>query len=233
MFTVLKSYFKSFLQLFYPKICVACSESLIQQEETICLICENNLPFTNFYLIQNNPLQKKFWGRIDIQNIDSILFFEKDSTTQHLLHQLKYQNRQDVGTKLANIYTENCKASSINFSFDGIVSVPLHSKKLKRRGYNQCETFALKIAQNWHIPYFKNALKRNVDTQSQTGKNRTDRWDNVAEIFEVNEPKLIQNKHILLVDDVLTTGATIEACGIKILEIPNTKLSVLTMACKI
>lgn len=233
MTTVLNSYFKSLSQLFFPKICVACAENLIQQEETLCLVCEHKLPFTNFSAIENNPLQKKFWGRIELQRADSLLFFEKDSTTQHLLHQLKYQNRQDVGTKLANILTEKYKTNNINIPFDGVVSVPLHKKKLKRRGYNQCDTFAQKIAEKWHIPYFKNALKRNIDTKSQTGKNRADRWENVAEIFEVAEPDIIKNKHLLLIDDVLTTGATLEACGMKILELPNTQLSVLTMACKL
>lgn len=233
MSNLLKTYFQSFSQLFFPKICVACSESLTQQEETICLLCQNKLPFTNFYALENNPLQKKFWGRIELQKIDSFLFFEKDSTTQHLLHQLKYANRQDVGTMLGSLLGEKYATNNTIVPFNCIVSVPLHQKKLKRRGYNQCDTFAQKLSEEWHIPYFKNALKRNTDTKSQTGKSRTERWDNVAEIFSVIEPEKLRNKHVLLIDDVLTTGATVEACGMKILEMEDTKLSVLTMACKI
>jgi len=233
MFNPFKIYVKSLVQLFYPNICLACSNALNSQEENICIVCEQRLPYTNFHLHESNPLIKKFWGRIDLNYIDSLLYFEKGSRTQELLHQLKYHGKQEIGTTLAEILIKKYDNAALNQKFDAIVSIPLHYKKLKRRGYNQCDNFCKKLSENWQIPYYPNAIIRNSDTITQTGKNRIDRWENVADIFSVNHEEILKNKHILLIDDVLTTGATIEACAQKILSVENTKLSVITMACKV
>lgn len=233
MFNTLKTYSSNLLQLFYPKICAACADTLNSQENTICLVCEQSLPFTNFHLHDNNPLSKKFWGRVEIEQIDSLLYFEKGSKTQELLHHLKYNNRQEIGTKLAEILIKRYDNAALTQKYDAIVSIPLHYKKLKRRGYNQCDTFAQKLSQIWQIPYYKDVIIRNHDNITQTGKNRIDRWENVADIFSIKNEAQLKNKHILLVDDVLTTGATIEACSQNIISIENTKLSVITMACKV
>ena len=233
MFNLLKTYFTNLIQLFYPKLCSACSSTLNSQEEIICIVCEHRLPYTNFHLHDSNPLNKKFWGRIEISSIDSLLYFEKGSRTQELLHQLKYNNKQEIGSKLAEILIRRYDEAALTQKFDAIISIPLHYKKLKRRGYNQCDSFAQKLSTVWQIPYYNNAIVRNHDNVTQTGKNRIDRWENVADIFSVKDKVQLQNKHILLVDDVLTTGATIEACAQNIVTIEKTKLSVITMACKV
>ena len=151
----------------------------------ICAICELRLPFTNFHLHDENPLYKKFWGRVKIENIDSLLYFEKASKTQKLLYNLKYNNRQDVGIKLAKILIDKYENHALTQKYDGIISVPLHYKKMKRRGYNQCDSFAYQLSASWQIPYFSNTLIRNTDNDSQTGKTRIDRWENVHTIFSV------------------------------------------------
>ena len=233
MFKLLKTYSYNLIQLFYPKICAACASTLNSQEDTICIVCEQRLPFTNFHLHDSNPLSKKFWGRVEIHSIDSLLYFEKGSKTQELLHQLKYNNRQEIGTKLAEILIKKYDNTALTQKYDAIISIPLHYKKLKRRGYNQCDTFAQKLSAAWQIPYYKDAVIRNHDNITQTGKNRIDRWENVANIFSLKNNNQFKNMHILLVDDVLTTGATIEACAQNFTKIENTKLSVITMACKV
>jgi ComF family protein len=221
------------LRLCYPKICLACGDSLSSQEEVICTVCVLRLPYTNFHFHEDNPLSKKFWGRVPIQGIDSLLYLEKESKTQQLLYNLKYNARQDVGTKLAEILVERYQNLALQQKYDGIVSVPIHFKKLKIRGYNQCDHFALQLSRSWQIPYLKDALQRNSNNPSQTGKSRILRWENVKDVFSVNEKASLKDKHLLLVDDVLTTGATLEACSNQILAIENTKISILTMACKI
>ena len=223
----------SIVRLCYPKICLACGESMSQQEDVICTICVLRLPYTNFHHHDDNPLSKKFWGRVTIEQIDSLLYFEKASKTKQLLYNLKYNNRQDVGTKLAKIVIEHYQDLALQQKYDGIITVPLHLKKLKIRGYNQCDSFALQLSRSWQIPYLKDALCRISNNPSQTGKNRMMRWENVKDVFSVNEKVQLQGKHLLLIDDILTTGATLEACANQILEIQNTKISILAMACKI
>jgi ComF family protein len=226
-------YINSIFQLCYPKICAACAHNLSKQENVICTICSMKLPYTHFYKLETNPLEKKFWGRIPIENIDSFLYFEKGSLTQELLHKLKYESRQDVGLKLAELLIYYYQEKHLTQKYDGIITIPLHPAKEKIRGYNQCDSFAKKLSSSWEIPYYKNSIVRLNNTVSQTGKNRIDRWDNVNNIFEVKEKENLGHKHLLLIDDVITTGATIEACAQEILKLPNCRISVLTMACKI
>lgn len=228
-----KARLNSLVQLCYPKICLACGTNMSSQEFVICTICELRLPYTNFHLHPENPLSKKFWGRVPISNIDSILYFEKASKTQQLLYNLKYNDRQDVGSKLAQILVERYQNFELTKRYDGIVSVPLHYKKLKRRGYNQCDSFAHQLSTSWEIPYYKNALQRIQNNPSQTGKTRIMRWENVKDVFRISQQTQLTKKHLLLVDDVLTTGATLEACANQILALENTSVSILTMACKI
>ena len=229
----ISSFIQSTFSLFYPKVCLACGSDLSKQEQVICVICELRLPYTNFHHHDSNPLAKKFWGRIPLHDIDSLLYLEKASKTEELLYNLKYNNRQDIGTKLAEILVAKYDEQNLRKKYDGILSIPLHIKKLKLRTYNQCDSFAAHLSHTWQIPYFKKALERKVYNESQTGKNRINRWENVKGVFSVQQSDVLKDKHLLLIDDVLTTGATLEACAQKILEIENTKLSILTMACKI
>lgn len=219
------------MHLVYPNNCVLCQSNLQRNEACICTSCEIQLPYTNYHLLKNNPVEKKLWGRVKLEDASSLLFFEKGMLVQQLISLLKYRKREDVGEKLGDIYGKQLVRDASEFmKIDYIVSIPLHPRKLKKRGYNQCNTFAQKLGEHLKKEVVSDNVIRNIDTKSQTGKNRINRWENVSEIFEVKTPEKFKNKHILIVDDVMTTGATIEALALKILAIENTKVSVLVMA---
>lgn len=224
------SFISDFINLCYPKLCAACHNTLGKNENSICIACIINLPKTNYHLDTENPLNKIFWGRVQIEMVASYYFFNKGNKVQKLLHELKYKGNKNVGEKIGILYGYELLNSPILNSADFIIPVPLHPKKLKKRGYNQSEWFANGLSQSMNIPIATDVLYRNVDSATQTKKSRFNRWENVAEIFSVNEGNELNNKHVLLVDDVITTGATIEACA-KVLKAKNIKVSVVTIAC--
>ncbi len=219
-----------FLSLIFPKVCYACGKSLFKSENCICTYCHYHLPKTNFHLNPDNPVQKLFWGRVNIQAASSMYLFNKGSKVQHLIHQLKYRGKKEIGVSLGQYYGKELRSSPLFSSADMVLPVPLHSKKLKRRGYNQSEAFAAGIAESMEIPSEGSILTRVRASQTQTKRSRYERWKNVEEIFEVAAPEKIEGKHILLADDVVTTGSTLEACANKILEVPGTRVSVVTIA---
>lgn len=219
-----------FLSLIFPKVCYACGKSLFKSENCICTYCHYHLPKTNFHLNPDNPVQKLFWGRVNIQAASSLYLFNKDSKVQHLIHQLKYRGKKEIGASLGKYYGRELRSSALFSSADIVLPVPLHSKKLKKRGYNQSEGFAAGIAESMEIETTSTVLVRVQASQTQTKRSRYERWKNVEEIFEVTCPEKIEGKHILLADDVVTTGSTLEACANKILEVPGTRVSVVTIA---
>jgi ComF family protein len=226
---IIKKYIEGFISLFYPKFCFACNTTLIGNEDFLCTMCRHTLPVTLFHKYESNPVEKLFWGRIKIENATSFLFYDKGSKYGHLLHQFKYKGHTEIGIKLGKLF--GAQLAETNFKdIDLIVPVPLHSAKLRKRGFNQSEVIAKGIAMSLNKPVAGKALKRNIFTSTQTRKGRFERWKNVEGIFEVKDPKLLQNKHILLIDDVITTGATLEAMGNVILNIEGTKISVATLA---
>lgn len=199
--------------LFYPNICVVCGHSLITDEEVICSRCESEIPQTNFWNQADNTLAQRFWGRVPLRGASALYVFKKHDAVQQLIHQLKYKGRKDVGTFIGKKIGEKIVASKgIIQGFDIILPVPLHWKKHRVRGYNQCDFIAQGISEATKIPYSKNILERTEEKVSQTKKKRFDRYGNVSEIFRVAKPGEIKGKHVLLVDDVVTTGATAEAC---------------------
>ncbi|MFT4643788.1 MAG: ComF family protein [Planctomycetota bacterium] len=221
----------NFVNLVYPNYCVLCQSNLHQNEATICTICEVKLPYTNYHKSIDNPIEKKLWGRVPIQKASSLLFFEKGLEVQQLISNLKYKNREDIGAKLAEIYARHLIRDQSEFlKVDLLIPIPLHYKKQKRRGYNQCDSFTITLSEQLNIPFDLKSIERKVDTISQTGKSRIKRWENVSEIFKVTNLDKLKNKHILLIDDVMTTGATLEALANKILAIEGTQVSVLVMA---
>ena len=219
-----------FLSLIFPKACAACGESLLKLENSICTYCLYHLPKTNFHLYTDNPVIKLFWGRTTIFSAASLYSFKKAEKVQRLIHQLKYRGKKEIGTVLGNKYGIELKASPLFSTATLVMPVPLHSKKLKRRGYNQSETFAQGLAEAMEIESSFNNLIRKEASASQTKQSRFERWENVKDAFEIVSPEKLQGKHILLVDDVVTTGSTLEACANKILEVENTKVSIATIA---
>ena len=221
--------FKDFFNLIFPRICVACSEALLKNEQTLCEVCKIKLPKTENYLDKENVVNKIFWGRSKIEMAASYYKFSKKSKVQHILHQLKYKGNKEVGEIVGRLYGDDLKDSIHYQHIDVIIPVPLHYKKQKRRGYNQSEFFAKGLSETMKIPLNTTCLYRKIDSQTQTQKSRYDRWENVNEIFEVKNPNVIKGQSILLVDDVITTGATIEAC-IQILQPLNCKIYVAAIA---
>jgi len=218
------------LNLFFPNVCQACGEPLNQQEKVICISCQLNLPETGFHLHEDNPVSKVFWGRVDLNAATSFLFFNKGGNVQKLIHSLKYKNKKEVGEFLGDLLGRSLINSPYFENIDVVVPVPLHPKKYQTRGFNQSEIIASGIANAMNITNDFSNLVRLVNTDSQTRKSRLSRWENVKSAFGIRDPEKFSGKHILLVDDVLTTGATIEACASKILDLKNTKVSVATLA---
>jgi len=229
MLKTFKTYFNDFFNLFFPDLCVVCNEHLVNQEKLICTKCLYKLPKTNFHLHKDNPVSQVFWGRVPIENATGYFFFHKGSTYQHMMHKYKYHGYKEIGYVLGKSFGSQLRESHFN-TIDVIVPVPLHKTKLKKRGYNQSEWFGMGLAEALEKPIDTKNFMRSIATETQTRKSRFERWKNVEDIFTVVNPELLMGKHILLVDDVVTTGATLEACAHKLLEIPETKISIATLA---
>jgi ComF family protein len=218
-----------FLDLFYPRICAACHRILTHEESDICLFCAHSLPKTNFHLLEDNPVEKLFWGRIDVVKATSCYYFTKHGKIQNLLHNIKYNGYKELASKIGHSFGKEIASSGIFRDIDFIVPVPLHPKKLKIRGYNQSEYFGKGLAESIGKPLSVNNLIRTTHSPTQTHKTRFQRWLNVSDIFYVNEPDQYSGMHILLIDDVVTTGATIEA-AYHVMKDLNIRFSVATIA---
>jgi len=227
--TTLLSYFDGFWALLFPNLCKKCSNQLLGMEEILCRKCISNLPRTSFEKYKNNPLAQSFWGKIQIVHAFSVFYFRKGEIIQKLIHQLKYKRNRKVGTFFGKISGNIIKEILSELAIDYIVPVPLHPKRLKTRGYNQCELIAKGISETTGVPVKSNILIRNIYNISQTKKTRFERWENVKGIFTLTKPELFENKHILLVDDIITSGSTIEACCISLAEAKNIKISVMSI----
>jgi ComF family protein len=225
-----KLWITDLLKLFFPNNCLACGHALVQQEEVICLECNYKLPRTGFHLHPENPVSRVFWGRINLEAATSFLFFNKGGNVQQLIHHLKYRGKKSVGIYLGNHFGNALNQSTVYASADVIIPVPLHPKKQHQRGFNQSSVIAEGLGLSMKKPVIDANLIRLVHTSSQTKKSRYSRWENVKDVFGVVETDELKGKHILLVDDVLTTGATLEACAQKLLDIEGTKVSTVTLA---
>lgn len=215
--------------LLFPNNCTSCGQVLNKQEDTVCVSCLYKLPRTNFHLLKANPVAQKFAGRMPINAAFSFLFFHKGNTCQVLLHQLKYKDREDIGERLGALFGKDLKDDHYPFP-DLMIPLPLHPAKLKLRGYNQCHSIARGMQKYMQIPVGYDVVQRVVANPTQTRKARFERWLNVEHIFEVAEPEKILGKHVLLLDDVVTTGSTLEACGRKLLEAGAREITIATLA---
>lgn len=218
------------INLFFPKVCDGCRSILLQNENVFCTGCRHEMPLTQYHLDPKNEAIKKFYGKVDMQFAAAFLYFNKKGMVQELIHNLKYKGHQEIGTILGNWCVEDLKEIPFKIPFDNVIPVPLHKKKFKERGYNQITTFGKAIASGFEIPFNEKILLRKIYSKTQSKKNLLGRSENIENIFDVEFDETDHNKHFLIVDDVLTTGATIEACSRALLKIPGAKVSVLCMA---
>ncbi|MFA8433943.1 MAG: ComF family protein [Marinifilaceae bacterium] len=225
-----KKYLEDLINLFYPKLCAACGNYLYRQEEFVCTHCLFHLPKTNYYLLPDNPVAQIFWGRISIKVAASYFEFHKGSKFQKLLHKMKYQNQKEIGWVLGKHFGLQLKESPLFQEIDQIIPVPLHPSRERKRGYNQAEWIAKGIAESMNVYLNSKNLYRSVNTSTQTRKNRLERWKNVENIFRLKNPDELINKHILLVDDVVTTGSTLEACAHALLQVDGVCVSIATLS---
>ena len=214
---------------FYPNRCAACRGKLLPKEMGVCLQCLYKLPKTNNFDEVNNIGEVLLAGRFPFEGVASFAFFTKQGLLQSLIHDLKYNNKPFIGNLLGSLFGEDLIGSNFLGPIDIIVTVPLHPKKLLIRGYNQAEAFAQGISKASSIPVSEGELIRVINNPTQTKRSKTQRWENVKGIFEVTSTDVFQNKHVLLVDDVITTGSTLEACANALLECSDVKISIATI----
>ncbi|TAH18495.1 MAG: ComF family protein [Cytophagales bacterium] len=219
-----------FVDMLFPRSCLTCSSLLEKNEEIICVQCRYALPKTNFHLEEDNELARKFWGRIPLKHAFAYLRFVKTGKVQVLLHHLKYYGKQEIGEMLGRWYGNDLKKSQLATQFDLILPVPLHPSKLEKRGYNQCDSIARGMAEGLSVAWDSGILVRQKANVSQTRKDRVERWENVANIFYITKPEKVKGKNILLIDDVITTGATLEACGLPLQNAGCQSLSIAGLA---
>lgn len=222
--------FESIINLFFPKVCSGCSSFLLTNENVICTMCRHNIPLTNHHLNPENDAFKKFYGRIPVVHTSALFYFHKKGIAQELIHNLKYKGHEEIGAILGEWYAEDLKNLKVLECIDEIIPVPLHPRKLKERGYNQVATFGKALSSSLDFVYNDSLLIRNVYSKTQSKKNLLGRTEGIETIFDVVFTKKDHNKHFLLIDDVITTGATLEACSRALLKIPGAKISIVCMA---
>jgi ComF family protein len=224
------TYWNDFLSLIYPRLCPACARTLAAGLDFLCLSCQQSLPETQFHQQPENAFTDRFIGRVPVVHAAALYYFSKGTRVQRLIHQLKYEQRPDIGHLLGAYYGPQLRTQPTYQSVTAIVPVPLHPRKQHQRGYNQAEAFARGLATAMQIPCQPQALRRTTYSSSQTTKSRTERLASVLEAFARRDDYAPQQPHFLLVDDVMTTGATLEACALRLLEIPGAQVSMATIA---
>lgn len=221
---------EDFISLFFPRTCYACGNSLFQNEKIVCTSCLLHLPKTNFHKSTENPVSKVFWGRVNLTAATSMYFYRKGGKVQQLIHQLKYKGHKEIGVFLGEMYGKQLIESPLYTDIDLIIPIPLHKSKLKKRGFNQAELFASGLARSMQKEMDVKSLIRQVATSTQTKKTRYKRWENVSEIFKLATPENLKGKKILVVDDVITTGATMEAFIQTIQRVEDVKVCAVSIA---
>lgn len=219
-----------FVDVIYPSACAGCAQPLVSQEDIFCTYCLSELPKTDFHKLPENPVVNAFKGRCLLQKASAYLHFQKGGMVQSAMHRFKYKKEREVGEFLGKLMARELQQDGFFADMDLVIPIPLHEKKEKIRGYNQSAVLAEPIAEYADLELCSDNLRRSTFSQTQTKKSRFARWLNVERIFEVARPHELKNKHILLIDDVITTGATVEACANQLLSLPGVQVSLLTLA---
>lgn len=226
---LLKEIKESILHLAFPHVCEGCGSDNLENNHFLCLRCLASLPQTNFQLHANNPIEKIFWGRIPVAHATAQFYFTKESMMQRLMHQFKYKAGKEIGIYLGQLMGHALASSGRFSAMDALIPLPLHKSKEHKRGFNQATVLCQGISTVLNKPVLQDVVTRPEFTETQTKKGRIQRWQNMEGKFELKNAKAIEGKHILLIDDVVTTGATLEACGREILKAENAQLSVATL----
>ncbi len=221
---------KDLFHLFYPSICMGCNIVLLTNEKVLCTSCRTDLPFTNQHLFKSNEASNKFFGKLNIQNVSCLLYFTKKGIVANIMHHLKYNNHPEISYYLGAIYAEYLADTNLLATIDTIVVVPMHKSKLSQRGYNQVDGFAKAIAEKFTIPIDNSILTKKKKTISQTKYSLLERIKTHQHSFFLQNTNQQENKHFLLLDDILTTGSTLEACARLLLQIPGASVTILCLA---
>lgn len=227
---LVKDWLSSFLSLLFPRCCIVCGRPLARGEECICAMCNIDMPRTNYHLRKDNPVEKLFWGKIPLERATSFFFYHKGSDFRQILHQLKYGGQKEIGAIMGRYMAAEFSSSGFFEGIDVIVPVPLHKKKQRIRGYNQSEWIARGVSAVTGIVIDTESVVRRKNTETQTHKSIFERWENVDGIFELRHPESLVGKHVLIVDDVLTTSATVAACAYSLKDVEGVRISILTLA---
>jgi ComF family protein len=230
MFQKTKNYINDFLNLIFPHYCEGCGSDSLNSEQFICLNCLSSLPATGFENMEENTIEKIFYGRLNVQYATAGFYFTKQSLIQHLIFLLKYKANKEAGFFLGRLLGKQLSLAEKFNDIDAIIPLPLNTKKIILRGYNQAEIIAQGMNEMFNKPVLNHVVDRVVYTNSQTKRSRVERWENMKGVFEIKDADAIKNKHILLVDDIVTTGATLEACGNILLKNGCKALSIATIA---
>lgn len=222
--------FQSLLHLFFPYTCCGCGSDLLAENILFCIYCQASMPITRFEFYSANPIEKIFWGRAEVQAATAHLFFTNGSLVQHSLHLLKYKARKEIGVYFGQQMGISLKQSSRFTDCEIIIPLPLFAAREKKRGYNQAALIAEGISKHLKIPVINDAVSRLKKTETQTHKSRIQRWKNMESTFEIHDPHKISGRHVLLVDDVVTTGASLEACAKVLLSVPGVRISIACLA---
>ena len=228
---LLTNTWSDFIALFFPRLCIACEQPLPKSEHCLCLNCQLTLPETHFHETTPNTFTARFDGRVRLEAAAALYFFTQKSRTQHLVHQIKYNDKREAAVELGRVLGKKLAHSAVFQGIDCIVPVPMHPTKQRWRGYNQAEMFADGLSDSMNVDVNTTALQKVKMTISQTKMNRLERLANAQEVFELTNPKALTGKNILIVDDVMTSGATLESCALAITKaLPDVKISFATIA---